>query len=181
MINNFLLINKPSYSEVDMEKKMKISYRIIYTYTLVILTLFSFNCEVQQEVDGTQKLSIGIINPTVGSLRGFSDLVENQVLKVENLQILAISYQLAERNYSVVREYIQDREDDLFRFQLIEGELEDKDLFKKNILSDQFENIFKSTNGLFFLGGADFPPSIYGEKTSLLFHKKLWNKIGELF
>jgi putative glutamine amidotransferase len=64
---------------------------------------------------------------------------------------------------------------------LIEGELEDKDLFKNNILSNQFKNIVKNTNGLFFLGGADFPPTIYGEKTSLSFHQILWQKIGNLF
>jgi putative glutamine amidotransferase len=115
-----------------------------------------------------KKTTIGIINPGVGSLMGFADLVENHILEVKNLQFLAINYHLAETDYSKVREYIQNRDDDLFRFQLIEGELEDNDLFKNNILSDQFKNIVKNTNGLFFLGGADFPPTIYGEKTSLL-------------
>jgi len=140
----------------------------IYIIVILYLLIISFNCEVQKEFDPTQKIFIGIINPTVGSLRGFADLVENRVLNVKNLQFVAINYQFAERNYSKVREYIQDREDDLFRFQLIEGELEDKDLFKRNNLSDKFEKISKNTNGLFFLGGADFPPAIYGEKTSLL-------------
>jgi len=145
------------------------SYKRTYYLTIVLYLLaISFNCGTQKEFDASQKISIGIINPTVGSLRGFANLVKNSILNVNNLQFVAINYQLAERDYSKVREYIQDREDDLFRFQLIGGELEDKDLFKRNNLSDKFENIIKNTEGLFFLGGADFPPAIYGEKTSLL-------------
>lgn len=140
----------------------------IYIIVILYLLIISFNCGKQKEFDVSQKITIGIINPSVGSLRGFADLVENDVLTVKDLQFLAINYQFAERNYSKVREYIQDREDDLFRFQLIEGELKSENLFQKNVLSDQFENIVKNTEGLFFLGGADFPPAIYGEKTSLL-------------
>ena len=147
---------------------MRYVIRILYRFIIICLIVSTFHCEAQRELEDTQKISIGIINPTVGSLRGFADLVENQVLEVRNMQFVAINYQIAERDYSKVREYIQDREDDLFQFHLIEGDLKVEDLFQKNVLSNQFDNIFKNTDGLFFLGGADFPPTIFGEKTSLL-------------
>lgn len=147
---------------------MRIITKIIYLTIIISLLTFLSHCESQREIDKTQKISIGIINPSVVSLHGFADLVENNVLKIKDLQFIAINYQFAERDYSKVREYIEDREDDLFRFQLIEGEIKSENLFQKNDLSDQFENIVKNTEGLFFLGGADFPPAIYGEKTNLL-------------
>jgi putative glutamine amidotransferase len=144
------------------------SYVIMQIIILVIFIVASFNCDKPKETDDGRIISIGIINPGVGSLRGFADLVENQILKIDDLQFVAICYEKAERDYSRVKNFIESRNDQLFRFQLIKGELKPEDLFKKNILSNQFRDIFNSTEGLFFLGGADFPPFAYNEKTSLL-------------
>jgi putative glutamine amidotransferase len=136
---------------------------------IILLLLFtSFNCKPQKEVVDGKKVSIGIINPGVGSLRGFADLVENQVLNFRDLQFVAISYEKAERNYTRVKDYIEQRNDQLFRFHLVEGDLASDNLFMNNDLSDDFLKIFRDTDGLFFLGGTDFPPTIYKDKTSLL-------------
>jgi len=133
--------------------------KTLYLFIFLLLIFFSFYCKVQKSVDEVQKIRIGIINPSVGSLRGFADLTENHILNIENLLFVAINYGMAEKNYMQVKEFIKDRNDDLFRFQLIEGELKAENLFEKNALSEQFETIFRDTDGLFFLGGTDFPPN----------------------
>jgi putative glutamine amidotransferase len=151
-----------------MDNKVIKCNNYFYVFVFLVVTLYTFGCERPKEKDDGRVISIGIINPGVGSLRGFADLVENQVLKIDDLQFVAICYEKAERDYSRVKNFIESRNDQLFRFQLIKGELKLEDLFKKNILSSQFREIFNSTDGLFFLGGADFPPFAYNEKTSLL-------------
>jgi putative glutamine amidotransferase len=149
-------------------RKERINYIILKIFAAVLLLLVFFSCEIQEEIDEEEKISIGIINPGVGSLLGFADLVENGILSIENLQFIAICYERAENNYSRVEDYIRSRDDQLFRFRLVKGEIKSEELFKKNNLTDQFRDIFTDTKGLFFLGGADFPPIIYNEKTSLL-------------
>lgn len=147
---------------------LKRKYSFIKWCILFPLLFTFFSCGFEEETDSGQITTIGIINPGVGSLRGFADLVENQVLNIKDLQFVAICYEMAERDYSRVKDFIDSRDDVLFRFKLIKGEIGPEDLFKTNSLSDQFVDIFKNTDGLFFLGGADFPPSVYDEKTSLL-------------
>jgi putative glutamine amidotransferase len=134
---------------------------------VILLIIVSFQCKLQKEITD-ERISIGIINPGVGSLRGFEDLIENDILNIENIQLIAICYEQAENNYSRVKDFIDSRDDQLFRFQLIKGELKPEDLYINNDLSDQFRKIVSETEGLFFLGGADVPPALYMEKTSLL-------------
>ena len=145
-----------------------IRLRIIYLIITFTLPFFVFKCQVQKEIDKEPKTSIGIINPTVGSLEGVAELIKFGALKVDDLQFVAVCYNKAERDFSKVKEYIKNRKDNLFKYLPIEGELDPEELFRKNSLSDQFEIIFEETDGLFFLGGADFPPITYNEKTNLL-------------
>jgi putative glutamine amidotransferase len=143
-------------------------YRRIWSLIIISLTFYSFNCDVETEIDKDNKVKIGIINPGVGSLRGFADLVENEVFNIDQLQFTAVSFRQAERDFLSVKKYIQERDDDLFVFRLIDGELNAENLFVRNTLSKHYNSVFKDTDGLFFLGGADFPPQVYDQKTSLL-------------
>jgi putative glutamine amidotransferase len=142
----------------------------IYLIAVILVATYHFACEVPKDSYDGQKISIGIVDPSVRSLLGFADLVENKIIEIDNLQFVAICYEKAERDNSGVKEFIEERDDQLFRFRLIRGNLASEDLFKDNDLTNEFRNIFRETDGLFFLGGADFPPTIYNQKTSLLTH-----------
>ena len=72
----------------------------------ILLIIISFHCKVQKDITDDQ-ISIGIINPGVGSLRGFEDLIENDILDIENEQLIAICYEKAENNYSRVEDVLK--------------------------------------------------------------------------
>ncbi len=48
------------------------------------------------------------------------------------------------------------------------GRVETKDLFRENLWTPQFREIFAMASGIMFTGGMDIPPAVYGQGTSLL-------------
>ena len=138
-------------------------------FTILLLTFLCFySCEIREEVDTGDRITIGIVNPHVGSLVGFKSLIDNGIIDIPNAQYLAICYEQVERNIAAVENYIRDQNDDLFRLDILSGELSGDNLFSENELSEQFLRVFQNTKGIFFLGGADIPPGIYDQKTNLL-------------
>jgi len=136
--------------------------------TILFICFQLFQCAKVEEIDLKDRIKIGIVNPTAGSLRGFKNLIENDILSVPNLKIIAINYEKAERDIEAVQEFIENDETNLFLLERIDGELKQNNLFIENDLTKQFKRLFEKLNGIVFLGGADFPPAIYEQKTSLM-------------
>ena len=144
-------------------------YRAANFILLVLLFCFQLmQCKKTKEVESEGRITIGIVNPNAGSLKGLKDLIKNDIFSVSNLKILAINYERAERDIDAVEEFIQNDDTGLFFLERIDGELNQNTLFIENDLTVQFKQLFEKTDGLIFLGGADFPPAIYEAKTSLL-------------
>jgi putative glutamine amidotransferase len=57
---------------------------------------------------------------------------------------------------------------DWFVFHEIRKPLSPGDLFQENACSPEFRLLSRISDGIIFFGGADIPPYLYGEKTSLL-------------
>ncbi len=138
-------------------------------YFCLLLVLISFNsCKVEKKVTSEDHTLIAIVNPHVGSLVKFKSLIDNGILDIPNAQYLAVCYDQVERNIVAVENFINEQSNDLFRLEILSGALPHTDLFMENSLSKQFLKIFQKTEGIFFLGGADIPPTIYDQKTNLL-------------
>ncbi len=142
--------------------------RLLIISSLFFTILFLHSCKIEEKVDTGDRITIGIVNPHVGSLVGFKSLIDNGIIDIPNAQYLAICYEQVERNIAAVENYIRDQNDDLFRLEILSGELSGDNLFSENELSEQFLRVFQNTKGIFFLGGADIPPGIYDQKTNLL-------------
>ena len=54
------------------------------------------------------------------------------------------------------------------RFRKFTGRVEVKDLFRENLWTPQFREIFATASGIIFTGGMDIPPALYGQGISLL-------------
>jgi putative glutamine amidotransferase len=135
--------------------------------SLIFILLFS-SCARQEQRSAEAVTTIGIINPNVQTLEAFRSFLQSGVLKIPDVSFLAICYDQAERDIHSLESYIQTQNDPLYRLKILSGELFLQSVFQKNALSEQFHEIFSQTDGLFFLGGADIPPLIYEQKTSLL-------------
>lgn len=147
-----------------MNMKKILTATVLFLLFIILLN----NCRIEDKTDIEDKITIAVVNPAVGSLQGIQSLIENNIIDVPGLQILAVCYQKAENDWEAVKGYVNNSETDIFRFERIDGVLSDNTLFKDNELTEPFREIFDKTDGIIFLGGADFPPVIYGEKTRLL-------------
>ena len=147
---------------------MKLKNFIALVLLSTFFITFSITYRVEAETRIEEKTVVAVINPSVGSLQGLQFLIDKKLLNIPSLQIIAICYQKAENDWEAVKHYIENNETNIFSFEKINGMISENSLFRINELSDSFKHIFIKTNGIIFLGGADFPPAIYGQKTSLL-------------
>jgi putative glutamine amidotransferase len=147
---------------------MKLKSSIIQITFYLLSLCFLFSCRPQADKKAEDRITIGIVNPSVGDLRGFKRLVNNEVMNIPDLVLLTICFNNAERNFNAVEDYIGAGNNDLFHLERIDCDLQRDEIFQDNTLSDEFRKIFQKTDGIFFLGGDDIPPEIYGKKTSLL-------------
>ncbi len=109
-----------------------------------------------------------IFYPSVGSLRALLALEENGFISLENITVVGVFSSREKTNYEQAYRLVREKKWANFHFHRVEREVAPPDLFKRNQLSDELASIFQKSSGIIFFGGPDIPPSIYGEKTSLL-------------
>jgi len=82
--------------------------------------------------------------------------------------VIGVYHEKETTPYTKSIEFIKEKNLEWFKFHKLSGEFEREALFQKNSLTHEFEQIFKKSDGVIFFGGADIPPYLYNQKTSLL-------------
>ena len=141
-------------------------YISILLFILVINILF-FQCE-PEERPISEKTRIVILNPSAWYLKSFVYLVENKIIKIPDLELLAVYHSKANERYKNCKEFIKNNKIQFIKLQMVNGELDKDNIFEKNSYTKSFYDIFKNSDGILFLGGADIPPVVYKQKTNLL-------------
>jgi len=145
----------------------KISKYLIVS--VILLGRISFcQCQQGQAIDDQNKNNILILNPGVGSIRSFINLIDNKIIDIPNIQITGVLYSNANNDYERLSEFLEQNDYPFVFIEKIEGDLQPDNLFRENFCSEDFRRIFKNSDGIMFLGGDDIYPSIYGDKTNLL-------------
>jgi putative glutamine amidotransferase len=121
-----------------------------------------------------------VIHPTAGNLKNIVTLIENELIAAENLKVVGIYNTNHPYNYTLSEKYLNDNNIDNITLKGFDFNLSAGDLFKNNDLSCQFYELFSTSDGIIFPGGADIPPSIYGEKTHLLTNLLEFERLFEL-
>jgi len=144
--------------------KRRLEFLTVWFILIFILT----SCTGHVTDQLKDRITIGIINPNVYALESFASLIENNILNIPDISLMAVCYDQAERDTLALQKYIQNQKHPLFKLKVLSGTLTQANIYQSNDLSNQFKEVFAMTDGLFFLGGADIPPEVYQEKTSLL-------------
>jgi len=112
-------------------------------------------------------IKLGLVNPTPKNLKKILFLKENNLIKIDSLEIIGIYHESQTRLIEWTNEFIA--KDNIANISVltIKNTIQLDSLFCINNCSNEFEKIFLETDGLIFLGGADISPSLYGEKTFL--------------
>jgi putative glutamine amidotransferase len=70
-------------------------------------------------------------------------------------------------DFRQTRDYIVENNSKNFFLHVVRGELNEGNLFEENDCTDDIRTIFENSAGVFFFGGPDIPPGVYGEENTL--------------
>jgi putative glutamine amidotransferase len=117
----------------------------------------------------TKKKYILLANPTATNLETVNFLVNNRLLKTNLKKVHFVGVYSEHQNYDFekTRNYIDKNGLSHFKLHEFRGDLDENRLFENNVFSEELKFAFQNSVGIFFFGGADIPPSVYGEENSL--------------
>jgi len=151
-----------------------------YSFTVLFL-IMAFICQVpgfpQTEENcryfdkashSSDKIRLAILYPTSYPLDSLLKLKEIGFLSIENLEVIGVYHEKESTDYQRSIDMVREKSLDWVKFHKVSGEINRTVLFQKNELTAEFEQIFAKSDGIIFFGGADIPPRIYDEDTSLL-------------
>ncbi|MBN1222782.1 MAG: gamma-glutamyl-gamma-aminobutyrate hydrolase family protein [Candidatus Aminicenantes bacterium] len=125
---------------------------------------FFDSTEIDQE-----KIILPIFYSHPGSWQALLGL--DNILDVIDFKRMTVVYIYHEKEIFDCRkamQYVTDKKIEWLKFHEIRTPLDRKSLFQNKALHDEFDKIFKRSDGVIFFGGYDIPAYVYEEKTSLL-------------
>jgi len=145
----------------------------IISFALILLCLginFCKPIKTSLETAGftSEDIKLTIFYPSTGSLRALIELRKQGLIPLEKLKVLGVYHEKERMDYKRSMKLVQENNIDWIAFHKLSGEISKNNLFQKNSLTEEFQEIFKNSDGIIFFGGADIPPYLYNERTSLL-------------
>ncbi len=112
------------------------------------------------------KSYIILMNPTVGNIEVVNFLLEKKLLDVDLDQVnfVGVYHINQEYDFSRTAQYIEENKLKAYYLHEVREELPEVSLFNANACTEEFQTIFENSIGVFFFGGPDIPPSVYGEE-----------------
>lgn len=121
--------------------------------------------EAPQQSDNVRLV---VLFPSLGDIRALECLRDQGLLSVKNLTVVGLYHEKQLTNFEDSIRYATENGHRWLKFHKLQAELHPERLFQKNELSDELLKIFSYSDGIILFGGADIPPSVFREKTSLL-------------
>jgi len=138
---------------------------------LMIMTLTSLAAESQHFFDGNFDPGcqyVILANPTANNIETIRFLTDNHILRVnrKNVQFVGIYHKDQAYDFRQSIDLIREKKLTCFHLQEIPLPLGDEDVFRENSCTELFRKIFRNSVGIFFFGGPDIQPEIYGEQNT---------------
>jgi len=134
---------------------------------------------------------IVMTHPTRFQVMNIVEMFEKDVIPLKSFVLLGIYHEeeLANgeeaRAYEDAAAYVRENGITYVRFRKITGRVAMNDLFKENLWTGQFKEIFAAASGIIFTGGMDIPPAAYGQGIGLLSEPttpaRSWFEVSFLF
>ena len=109
-----------------------------------------------------------LTNPTVSNLQTIQYLIHANLLDVQKgkTRFVGVYYEGQNYDFSQAKDYIEKHHLKNFYLQEVRGNLTEDNLFEENDCTAELTTIFKNSVGVFFFGGPDIPPGVYGEENT---------------
>jgi len=115
-----------------------------------------------------KSVTIAVLYPSVGTIEDLLALRKERLIDLPDLAVIGVYHEQEKTDYGKAREYVKANCLDWLSFYPISAPLSRETLFGENACTPEFKKIFERVDGIIFFGGPDIPPTLYGEKTSLL-------------
>lgn len=135
-------------------------------FTLIFSTL-NLNASMNQVSHSTSdKTTLALANPTARNLDIMQFLVTSGVFGIDlsKTTFLGVYHKGQSYDFSQSRAFIEEQKLDWIELREIDGELTAENIFGENPCTPDFREIFNQTSGIFFFGGPDIQPEVYGEE-----------------
>ncbi|KAF0234786.1 MAG: hypothetical protein FD181_3617 [Prolixibacteraceae bacterium] len=140
---------------------------------IVLIAIFYLSAAFSQDFFNSdfnkRKNYVVLANPTVGNLKTIHFLVNARLLDIntKKTKFVGVYYNEQDYDFNETKLYIENNNLENFFLHEIKGELNGKNLYQQNECSDDMKKVFDNSIGIFFFGGPDIPPVIYGEENTL--------------
>jgi putative glutamine amidotransferase len=116
---------------------------------------------------------IVMTHPTLFQVKNIVEMYEKEIIPLKSLVLLGIYHEdeFANEdealNYQEAFAYVRQNRIAWVQFRKLTGRVEGADLFRENLWTPQFREIFAMASGILFTGGMDIPPALYQQGISL--------------
>ncbi|MGE5340288.1 MAG: gamma-glutamyl-gamma-aminobutyrate hydrolase family protein [Candidatus Omnitrophota bacterium] len=148
-----------------MHSTIKFSRPVIISlfFLVFILTLSAQSPIKQFEQVKQTEITIAMCRPEVSQIKNIEQLFEKDLIPLRRIKLIGVYHEDENTDYAPALKYVQENNLSWVTFKMIKGQVKGEDLFKENAWTPQFNEIVKTTQGIIFTGGWDFPPRLYGE------------------
>lgn len=130
-------------------------------------SLSGFTQNFFREDFNTRKKYVILTNPTVSNLKTVQYLVNAHLLDVNRkIRFVGVYYEDQNYDFNQTRNYIDEKGLKNFYLHEVRGTLTESNVFDDNDCTADLKTIFENSVGVFFFGGPDIPPAIYGEENT---------------
>ena len=110
------------------------------------------------------KTYVLLAHPTVQNIQTIHFMLNNKILNLSDVEFVGVYSAAESYDYSKSIALIKKPEMNLFHLQKLDGEESHEKIYTQNEWTKTFKNLFDHSVGIFFFGGPDIQPKLYGQK-----------------
>lgn len=144
-------------------------------YLLIIPLALLIACTPTQEDEKTEMIfdpdarHLLVMHPTVQNLDRMNVLRDEGIFPLgDDYRIIGVYHTDANYDYERSADYILDEGFNDMALYAVDQPIYEDSLYMENKITETFHDLFRQSEGVFFLGGPDLPPATYGEPFNLL-------------
>jgi len=145
-------------------QSMKNLGKLILLLSFILFFQTSFAQNFLESELKTDKKYILLAHPTVQNLETINFLVSNHLLQISDAEFVGVYSAVEKYDYNQSVAWVKNPERNRFHLQKVDGELSSDLIYKQNEWTNTFESLFDHSVGIFFFGGPDIQPEIYGQE-----------------
>lgn len=143
---------------------MKNFGKFVFTLVLAITINLGFAQNFLKNELNQNKTYILLAHPTVQNLETIHFMLTNKILQLSDVEFVGVYSAAESYDYNQSIALIKKPEMNLFHLQKLDGEESPEKIYTQNEWTKTFKSLFDHSVGIFFFGGPDIQPDLYGQK-----------------